>query len=130
MLAQSRGEVYFIAMSLSSQTLRRHILLVEDNKALRASIAEILDFGGYKVTEAKNGEEALTILMENPPVNLILTDLEMPIMNGLEFIMELRKRNINIPFVIISSNDDKAQLALKLGAKSRVSKPFGYGELI
>jgi CheY-like chemotaxis protein len=61
------------------------ILIVEDNADLRDSLAELLQYEGYEVARAANGQEALRYLRECPPPCLILLDLMMPVMNGWEF---------------------------------------------
>jgi two-component system, chemotaxis family, chemotaxis protein CheY len=84
-----------------------HILVVEDDESIRFSLAEMLRLEGYRVSEAAHGQAAIERLDDRaqPPVNLILLDLMMPVMNGWEF-LEIRRTNDRltaIPVVVISA---------------------------
>jgi two-component system cell cycle sensor histidine kinase/response regulator CckA len=83
-----------------SQVTGRTVLVVEDQDPVRAMIVRILAGDGYLVLEARDGVEALEVLEANPDVSLILTDLEMPRMNGFELADRLASlRNTQILFL-------------------------------
>jgi two-component system KDP operon response regulator KdpE len=84
----------------------------------------------YRVDEAEDGEAALDFLKRNP-VDLIVLDLGLPGIDGLEVVQRLRSQGSSTPIVILSSRDDEAGkvAALDLGADDYVSKPFGVEEL-
>lgn len=109
------------------------VLLVEDEKKIREGIKIILEevIHGYKVLwEADNGERALDILGIEVP-ELVITDIRMPKMNGIDFIGLLSEKHPNIPVIVISGYDDYAYVreALKLGVKDYLLKPISPQEL-
>ena len=84
------------------------VLIIEDDKDIRISLKELLEFEGYQVFEVENGAEGLTFLEhKSPPPCLILLDLFMPVMNGLEFLKKMNARNRDtvfaLPVAIISA---------------------------
>ena len=100
------------------------ILVVEDENLLRECIKEMLEGDQWIVYEAKNGREGLEFLTNNK-VDLVLTDIDMTIKNGLEMLKEFRASNSKTPVVVMSgkvSLDPKAVVAL--GATSFMQKPF------
>lgn len=106
------------------------ILIVDDEPAIRRFLRTALGAQQYRVEEAGGGEEALDFLQRNP-VDLIVLDLGLPGMDGLEVVRRLRQAGSATPIVILSSRDDEAGkvAALDLGADDYVSKPFGMEEL-
>ncbi|WWC60138.1 uncharacterized protein I303_102702 [Kwoniella dejecticola CBS 10117] len=108
------------------------ILLVEDNMDMRHYIKQI--FASFcTVIEASNGQEALELAIANPP-NLILSDMLMPKMNGLELLQEIRNHpNTKIvPMVLLSAiaGDESRVEALMMGAEDYLAKPFKPKELV
>ena len=110
-----------------------NLLIVEDCYMTREIQKHILKKLKFNILEAKNGQEALKIL-DNNKVDLILTDLIMPIMDGKELIKKIRKikKIMELPIIVISSNEDKNIFlkALKLGANDYLKKPFLNEELV
>ncbi len=110
-----------------------NLLLVEDCHMTRQIQKLILKKLKFNILEAANGKEALEVL-ENNKVDLVITDLLMPVMNGKEFIKKIRKikKIMDLPIIVISSNDDKNTFlkALKFGANDYLKKPFLNEELI
>lgn len=105
------------------------VLVVDDNQDVRELIVHILNADGFHVYAAADGENALAILKSNP-VDLVLLDVMMPGMSGLDVLKEIRtgsnKKIREIPVMMItamSSTDDVDQ-ALAIGANSYVVKPF------
>ena len=80
------------------------ILVVEDDCELRTLFARVLTRHGYKTLEAGNGEEALSVL-ETEYIDLIISDIMMPVMDGYELVRSLREANINIPVLMITAKD-------------------------
>jgi len=103
------------------------ILVVEDSPSVRAMLADMLENEGYKVMEAVDGYEAFK-LVEYVKFDLIITDLTMPVMDGLEFIRQAKKLPLCrfVPIVVLSSEEDqrKVEEAKKAGASTYLSKPF------
>ena len=101
------------------------ILVVDDEKMIRDLLVDILsDSGEYRVLTAVNGKDALNICQEEE-VDLVFTDLRMPEMGGMELLEELRKRNPDIPVVILTGYGKKEDVihALRLGASNFLMKP-------
>lgn len=110
------------------------ILIVEDSATTRALIRAVIDeLGDVETVEAASGFEALKMLPQQE-YDLIITDINMPDINGLELISFVRsnQRYIHLPIVIVSterSEEDKKR-GMALGASAYVTKPFKSGELL
>lgn len=106
------------------------VLVVDDEKSLLDFMRRNLEVRGYQVYTAANGLEALGIF-QSKPIDLVILDLMMPHMDGLETIRRIRQKSL-VPMVILSAlgqEEDKIQ-ALNLGADDYLTKPFGIGELL
>jgi len=83
----------------------RKILVAEDNAAVGGCISLLLITNGFEIVSASNGEKAFSILSEHPDISLIVLDLEMPYMNGYEFLKSKRNGHLaSIPVVIFTAN--------------------------
>ncbi|MDR3346255.1 MAG: response regulator [Campylobacteraceae bacterium] len=107
------------------------ILLVEDEGALRKSFKKVLELYVKEVFEARNGEEALRAYEKHYP-DIIITDIKMPKMNGLDFIELIRKSNKTIPIVVTSAYSDRDYLlkSIKLLLIEYLLKPIQEKDLI
>lgn len=89
----------------------KHILVAEDEQHMRHTISLILKRAGYVVTDAKDGNEALKIIADSKngtgQVDLLLTDIQMPGLTGVELIAELGRLNIALPVLVITGYEDK-----------------------
>lgn len=110
---------------------RLTILYVEDDAIIRENIANTMRFFCDDVLVASDGEEGLRVFMESRP-NFILTDIDMPNKNGIDFIKDVRKIDLNIPIVIITAHKDEKFLldAVKLKLEDYILKPITYNTLI
>ncbi|WP_420316634.1 response regulator [Ekhidna sp.] len=118
------------AETIPNDTDMNSILIVDDNPDIRLLISELLK-KDYRIFEAPNGVEAINKLKERS-IDLIITDLSMPIMDGFELIEEIQQTKYkDIPCLIISSRADKEQLhkALDKGVEFILPKPFDSKEL-
>ena len=108
-----------------------HILIIEDEEQLCRSMAEGLRMDGYETDTCFDGEEGLELCMtEN--YDLILLDLNLPGIDGLDILRQFRTFNTNTPVLILSARvqiQDKVE-GLDLGANDYITKPFGTGELL
>jgi two-component system KDP operon response regulator KdpE len=106
------------------------VLIVDDEPPIRKLLRMGLDTQGYRVIEAADGKSALEHVREKP--DLIILDLGLPDMQGLELLRTIRARNENVPIVVLSSRDDEVAKvqALDFGADDYVTKPFGMDELL
>jgi DNA-binding response OmpR family regulator len=107
-----------------------HILIVEDDPAIRLGLKRSLEFEGFDVDIARDGEEAIQRAFDKKP-DLIVLDLMLPKVNGFEVCRTVRKYDSTIPIVILSAKGDEGDkvLGLELGADDYVTKPFSIREL-
>lgn len=110
--------------------LNLNVLVVDDMASIRKILIRCLNNIGFtKIVEASNGEEAMNIIKsKNPPIGLIISDWNMPVCSGLEFLKRLRAdAEMNkLPFIMVTSESDKSQVldAIKAGVNGYVLKPF------
>lgn len=110
------------------------ILVVEDDQQVRELIVEMLKRSGHEVRVAEDGNAALRLL-DAETIDLIITDLIMPEMEGMQTIRELRKRDPQVPLIAMSGGgrvnaDDYLETALLMGANHSLRKPFTRSDLI
>jgi len=107
------------------------ILVVDDEKIIRESLSYILKKEGYEVEEAENGRVAYNILRERS-FDLVITDLEMPEMKGIELLEQIRKLNVQTSTVVITAYGslETAISALRNGASDYILKPVEFDELL
>lgn len=119
----------------SQDPLRCRILVVDDEPANREYLTRLLDLGGYDhVSTAKNGQEALTLLLTESP-DIVLLDLQMPVLDGYETLGALKKLNYGkafLPVVVLTSDttNHARKAALELGASDFLTKPVDAIELL
>ena len=110
-----------------------HILTVDDSMSIRQAIKLTLSGANFKVDEAENGAEGLK-KAEVGAYDLILTDLNMPVMNGLEMIQEIRRRGVlvGVPIVFLTTESDATlkEQAKAAGATGWLTKPFLPDQLL
>ena len=104
---------------------RKTVLVVDDDRSIRESVAELLEFEGYEVYTAIHGQEALDWLQSNPPPRLVVLDLMMPVMDGWELLERLREADIQIPVIVTSAN-----VTPDVHADDVLEKPFQVDDLL
>jgi len=106
------------------------VLVVDDEKSLRDFVCRNLEVRGYHVLTASNGVEALAIV-ENEIIHLVIMDIMMPHMDGLETTRRIREES-HVPIIILTAMGEEADKvrAFDLGADDYLTKPFGVGELL
>lgn len=107
-----------------------HVLIVEDDAATRRLYKFLLTNGGYPVLEAEDGLAALDQLANNR-CDLVITDMNMPRMDGMELIKVIRRDYSNIYVIMITAfgTPDTEKQALRIGANDYLAKPFDFEEL-
>jgi DNA-binding NtrC family response regulator len=107
------------------------ILIIDDEKAIRKTLTEILGFEGYKIDEASDGEEGLKRFSEKA-YDLVLCDIKMPKLDGIEFLEKAKAINPDVPVIMISGhgNIETAVEAVKKGAFDYISKPPDLNRLL
>ncbi len=107
------------------------ILLVDDDSLLKLTIVMTLEEAGYEVVPANDGAEALAILAEDPSITLVLSDINMPKMDGPTFLSKAKERYPSLPVIMLSVNSAwswKPQMQAA-GAQGYLPKPFTAQEL-
>jgi CheY-like chemotaxis protein len=108
------------------------VLLIEDDDLLRDVLAQSLAAGGHDVVQASNGEEGVT-LFRAAPADIVVTDIVMPVQEGVETIMQLRKHRRDLPIIAMSGGVPHSKLYLgiagKIGAHKILAKPFTPAQL-
>jgi CheY-like chemotaxis protein len=107
------------------------VLVVEDEARIRLLVTTILKKGGFAVVEAQDGTEALDILLRDPSIDLVISDLAMPEKDGAWLLREVRQRFSQLPFIIMTAYDasEWAQPVIK-EADECLKKPFAHHELL
>lgn len=107
--------------------MSEHCLVVDDSTTIRKIIGRMLEKMGFAIKEAENGQVALESCIADMP-KLIMLDWNMPVMSGIDFLIELRKLpNGNIPKVILCTTENEfsaIQTAMNEGANEYIMKPF------
>src|SRR5512140_3948578 len=108
------------------------VLVVDDEEFLRSIVRERLEIAGYSVEEASNGIEALAKLERNGSYSVLLTDIRMPVMDGITLLGEWGKKSPGTAGIVMSANAelDTAVYALKMGACDYITKPFNFDVLL
>lgn len=108
-----------------ASTQKKRVLLVDDDPIFRRITASILCVQGYEVLEAENGLEGLKQLREFEP-DLILCDLAMPVLNGIEFVEEVSLEYPSLPIIVVSATEEMSDVAkaLRFGIKDFLPKPI------
>ena len=114
--------------------MAKTILIADDSESIRIVVGLALREAGFTVIVAKDGQDALDLLKQNEQVSLIISDLNMPILDGILFLKEVRKLDKfkYLPFLILTteSQDSKKTEAKNAGATGWIIKPFVKEKLI
>ena len=114
-----------------ASTATQHVLVVEDDRAVRESLRRSLEFNGYKVSTAADGAEALAGISGINP-DAVVMDVMMPRLDGLETTRALRKVGNSVPILVLTARDavgDRVE-GLDAGADDYLTKPFALEELL
>ena len=122
--------VHYSFKAEEGEAMNVTVLVVDDEKPLRDFVRRNLEARGYKVLSAANGLEALAVF-ENEQIDLVILDVMMPHLDGLETARRIRKDS-QVPIIILTAMDEEADKvrAFDLGADDYLTKPFGVGELL
>lgn len=114
--------------------MTKTILVVDDSESIREIVGFTLENEGFNVLFGENGQDALKHLNKEPIIDLIVTDLHMPVMNGIEFIKLVRNnreyKSVPILFLTTESQTAKKMEAKEAGATGWIIKPFVPAKLI
>jgi len=109
---------------------KKRILVVDDEENTRLALTRLLSRDGYEVKTASDGSDALNLIRSHP-VELIITDLNMPVMDGLEFLKELNREHPTSHVIMLTAYGEVESYleALNLGAFEYLNKPVKFEEL-
>jgi two-component system chemotaxis response regulator CheY len=114
--------------------MAKKVLVVDDSAAIRQSITYVLQQGGYEVVEAKDGVDGLSALAGMDVADLIITDVNMPNMDGISFIRKVREiaKNKFTPIIVLTteSQGSKMNEGKEAGATGWIVKPFSAEKLL
>ena len=118
-------------MSGSSQTGGVSALICDDEDEIRTVLSEFLKGRGYNVSMASNGQEALEKLAQNPAIQIVLLDLSMPVMGGMEVLNQVMSRDPHPSVIMMTAIADReiARQAMKIGAFDYILKPFDFAAI-
>ena len=111
------------------QRFARPVLVVDDDEATRAAERAVLAEDGFRVVEARDGEEAMRAIQADPPAVVVL-DIQMPGVDGPSFARELRMALRRVPLVVLTAVEDPKHEADRCNAEAYLSKPFDAPELL
>lgn len=128
---ETGGEFDTLSSMTGARNSKAHIIIAEDETGLRNSIVEALDREGFLVSACADGIEALEAY-RSTIADLMVLDINMPRMDGLELLREIRKQDDELAVIFLSSRDEEIDrvLGLELGADDYLGKPFSLRELI
>ena len=119
---------------MSGQANRRSVLVVEDHASLRNLLVTALHERGYPVLEAHDGLVAIHMIEQyDPPADhlcLILLDLMLPVINGVELMTALAEHLVGVPIIAMSGSLEHLELAAAAGATATLAKPFELGTML
>jgi two-component system chemotaxis response regulator CheY len=105
------------------------ILVVDDDQSILDTVTEILEFEGYTVETATNGQEALQSIEQSVPA-LILLDMRMPVLDGWGFARKLKERGVSLPILVMTAAQDARRWAQEIDADGHLAKPFELMDLL
>ncbi|MGD9555058.1 MAG: response regulator [Arcobacteraceae bacterium] len=108
------------------------LLFVEDEEDLITIIEDTLTKLQSNFLTARNGEEALKVLENHPDIDAVITDINMPLMNGIELIEQMNQKRLTMPVIVMSAHTEAEYLekAKALGVKNYLLKPFDFIKFI
>jgi two-component system chemotaxis response regulator CheY len=110
----------------------KRVMVVDDSATVRQEVVAILGPAGFETLEAMDGEDALNRLASTEDIALVLCDVNMPRMNGIETLRLARERRLTVPFVMLTTEGQPELIAKakSLGAKGWIVKPFAADLLV
>lgn len=108
------------------------VLVVDDEASMRSAVRMVLERASFMVAEAASGEEALQLIASNPAIKVVLLDIRMPGIDGLQTLARIRTTHQNLPVIMVTGygSVDATTKAMSLGANHYISKPFKNAELL
>jgi two-component system response regulator MprA len=129
-MGEAKKETKKSGFSNTAQAIPRRILVADDNKAIRNAVSKFLEFMGFEVALAGTGIEALAVFLESS-FDLVLTDFQMPAMDGLSLARHIKARSPSTPVILITGSDRETVRNKAEGGPvdSVIFKPFRLEDL-
>ena len=110
----------------------KKVMIVDDSKTIRQQVSFTLSKGGYDVIEAEDGNDGLSKLKANADIAMIISDVNMPNLNGLEMVEKIKAEGHSVPIVMLTTEGaaDMIERAKAAGAKGWLVKPFKPDQLV
>jgi two-component system, NtrC family, response regulator AtoC len=117
--------------SVNAKNHTPHVLVVDDERLIRWSVAETLSSRGMKVTQAWDGATTLKVLETEPPFDVIVLDLRLPDVDDLSLLEKIRERSPSTAVVVMTAfgSPEVKERALAIGARQLINKPFEMGDM-
>jgi len=125
----SLAESLFWTGVTEAETMREHVLVVDDDPIIRNLVSEVLAEEDYDVEAVSDGREALAAVDRNPPAVMLL-DMRMPVLDGWTVAQRLRERRHRVPIVVMTGVEDAPECCAAVHADAYLSKPFVLSELL
>src|SRR5437588_12225802 len=111
---------------------KRHILVADDDAAIRGMLRNFLEMEGYAVSEAQTGGEVVKLISNGHKVDLLLMDLKMPEFSGIDVLQQIGTKNLDVPVVLMTAygTSNVAIKAIELGAHDYIVKPFELEDVL
>ncbi|MBX6770161.1 MAG: sigma-54-dependent Fis family transcriptional regulator [Chloroflexi bacterium] len=111
---------------------KRHILIADDDASIRALLRSLLEGDGYRVSEARTGGEVINLLSDGKPVDLLLMDLRMPELSGMDILQRITDQGLGVPVILMTAfgTANIAIKAIQLGAHDYITKPFEIEDVL
>ena len=129
-MGETKKETKKSVFSSTAQAISRRILVADDDKSIQDVVSELLEFMGFEVALAGNGIEAMAVFLDSS-FDLVLTDLQMPVMDGLSLARHVKERSPNTPILLMTGSDGgTVQKKMERGPFDSVMfKPFRLVDL-
>ncbi|MBU0527326.1 response regulator [Candidatus Micrarchaeota archaeon] len=129
-LIEKRGSGTKKPMNEGPMRKRIRVLVVDDEDTLRRTTALLVKTSGHTPIEARNGLDAIKVL-EKEKVDMIITDFNMPLMDGEELIIRIKKMDPSIPIAVVTATEDRDVIPrlLSIGACTVIKKPFSFEDI-
>jgi CheY-like chemotaxis protein len=109
---------------------KKNILVVEDEDINYFFICMMLVDSQANVFRAINGLDAINLVIEKPNIDLVIMDIQLPVMNGWDAIIQIKKNNIRLPIIVQTAYAHKENRCNELGCDGFIAKPYSPGELL
>ena len=129
-MGETKKETKKSVFSSTAQAISRRILVADDDKSIQDVVSELLEFMGFEVALAGNGIEAMAVFLDSS-FDLVLTDLQMPVMDGLSLASHIKERSPSTPVILLTGSDGETvrKKMERAPVDSVIFKPFRLEDL-